>query len=404
MNPEPQPGKSQKLPKFKDLSKLLRDDRFWKIAGQAIALILVIVVIAILWDNLTANYSQLGIAFGFDFLNSQASFDIGESVIPYSPENSYRQAYFVGLINSLRVMGIGIVFATVAGLTVGIARLSDNWLLRNLAGLYVEILRNTPLLLQLFFWYFAVFISLPKLEDNQQMRGAIYLTNRGIAVPWPVALPGFEIWLILLTVGFLAAAALWMWRARVMWEEAKPGRQLFWALGAIGLSAILAFIITKNLPFRLDFPRLTPALQLEGGLKLTPEFAALVTGLSLYTGSYIAEIVRAGIQSVSRGQWEAGKSLGLKSGTMMRMVILPQALRVIVPPLTSQYLNLAKNSSLAVAVAYPDVYFVVGSPTLNQTGRAIEAMLIIMVTYLTISLIVSLFMNLYNKTVQIKER
>ena len=404
MNPEPQPGKSQKLPKFKDISKLLRDDRFWKIAGQAIALILVIVVIAILWDNLSANYSQLGIAFGFDFLNSQASFDIGESVIPYTPENSYRQAYFVGLINSLRVMGLGIIFATVAGLTVGIARLSDNWLLRNLAGLYVEILRNTPLLLQLFFWYFAVFISLPKLEDNQQMRGPIYLTNRGIAVPWPVALPGFEIWLILLTIGVLAAAGLWMWRARVMWEEAKPGRQLFWALGAIGLSAILAFIITKNLPFRLDFPRLTPALQLEGGLKLTPEFAALVTGLSLYTGSYIAEIVRAGIQSVSRGQWEAGKSLGLKSGTMMRMVILPQALRVIVPPLTSQYLNLAKNSSLAVAVAYPDVYFVVGSPTLNQTGRAIEAMLIIMVTYLTISLIVSLFMNWYNKTVQIKER
>ena len=208
MNPEPQPGKSQKLPKPKDISKLLRDDRFWKIAGQAIALILVIIVIAIFWDNLSANYSQLGIAFGFDFLNSQASFDIGESVIPYSPANSYRQAYFVGLINTLRVMGLGIIFATVAGLTVGIARLSDNWLLRHLAGLYVEILRNTPLLLQLFFWYFAVFISLPKLEDNQQMRGPIYLTNRGIAVPTPVALPGFEIWLILLTVGVLAAVAL----------------------------------------------------------------------------------------------------------------------------------------------------------------------------------------------------
>jgi general L-amino acid transport system permease protein len=179
---------------------------------------------------------------------------------------------------------------------------------------------------------------------------------------------------------------------------------LFWAAGAIVLSAILALITTKNLPLGVDFPRLTPELQLEGGLKLTPEFAALVTGLSLYTGSYIAEIVRAGIQSVSRGQWEAGKSLGLKSGTLMRMVILPQALRVIVPPLTSQYLNLAKNSSLAVAVAYPDVYFVVGSPTLNQTGRAIETMIIIMATYLTISLIVSLFMNWYNKTVQLKER
>lgn len=384
--------------------KLLRDDRFWKIAGQASALILVIILGAILWDNLSANYSQLGIAFGFDFLNSQASFDIGEKVIAYNPENNYKQAYLVGLVNSLRVMVIGIVLATIAGLTVGISRLSDNWLLRSLAGLYVEIIRNTPLLLQLFFWYFAVFISLPKLEENQQMSGPVYLTNRGIAVPWLATLPGFEIWLILLTVGVLAATLLWQWRARVMIEQAQPGRQLLWALGAIALSAISALIITKNLPFRLDVPRLTPELQLEGGLKLTPEFAALVTGLSLYTGSYIAEIVRAGIQSVPRGQTEAAKSLGLKSGTMMRLVILPQALRVIIPPLTSQYLNLAKNSSLAVAIAYPDVYFVVASPTLNQTGRAIEAMLIIMVTYLTISLIISLFMNWYNQTVQLKER
>ncbi|XZN95217.1 MAG: amino acid ABC transporter permease [Microcoleus sp.] len=384
--------------------KLLRDDRFWKIAGQAIALILVIVVGAILWDNLSANYSQLGIAFGFDFLNSQASFDIGEKVIAYNPENNYKQAYLVGLVNSLRVMVIGIVLATIAGLTVGISRLSENWLLRSLAGLYVEIIRNTPLLLQLFFWYFAVFISLPKLEENQQMSGPVYLTNRGIALPWLATLPGFEIWLILLTIGVLGAALLWQWRARVMIEQAQPGRQLLWALGAIALSAISALIITKNLPFRLDVPRLTPELQLEGGLKLTPEFAALVTGLSLYTGSYIAEIVRAGIQSVPRGQMEAAKSLGLKSGTMMRLIILPQALRVIIPPLTSQYLNLAKNSSLAVAIAYPDVYFVVASPTLNQTGRAIEAMLIIMVTYLTISLIISLFMNWYNQTVQLKER
>lgn len=384
--------------------KLLRDDRFWKIAGQAIALIVVIAVAAILWDNLTANYAQLGIAFGFDFLNSQASFDIGEKVIDYNPENSYRQAYFVGLVNSFRVMGIGIIFATIAGLTVGIARLSDNWLLRTLAGFYVEILRNTPLLLQLFFWYFAVFISLPKLEDNQQMRGPIFLTNRGIAVPWLAALPGWEIWLILLTVGVLAAAALWKWRARVAIEQAQPGRPLLWALSAIGLTALSASIVTRNLPFRLDVPRLSADLQLEGGLKLTPEFAALIAGLSLYTGSYIAEIVRAGIQSVPKGQSEAAKSLGLKSGTMMRLVILPQALRVIIPPLTSQYLNLAKNSSLAVAIAYPDVYFVVASPTLNQTGRAIEAMLIIMVTYLTISLIISLFMNWYNQTVQLKER
>ncbi len=384
--------------------KLLRDDRFWKIAGQAIALISVIVIIAILWDNLTANYAQLGINFGFDFLNSQASFDIGEKVINYSPENSYRQAYLVGLVNSFRVIGIGIIIATIAGLTVGIARLSDNWLLRTLAGLYVEIIRNTPLLLQLFFWYFAVFIAFPKLEENPQMSGPVYLTNRAIALPWLAILPGFEIWLIFLAVGCLSAIGLWLWRDRVMLEQAQPGRQLFWALGAIGISAILALIITKNLPFRLDIPSLTADLQLEGGLQLSPEFAALVTGLSLYTGSYIAEIVRAGIQSVPKGQSEAAKSLGLQSGTMMRLVILPQALRVIIPPLTSQYLNLAKNSSLAVAIAYPDVYFVVASPTLNQTGRAIEAMLIIMVTYLTISLIISLFMNWYNQSVQLKER
>jgi general L-amino acid transport system permease protein len=384
--------------------KLLRDDRFWKIAGQAIALILVIVIAAILWDNLTANYAQLGIAFGFDFLKSQASFDIGETAIPYTPDNSYTQAYFVGLFNTLRVMVIGIFLATIAGLTVGISRLSDNWLLRNLAGLYVEIIRNTPLLLQLFFWYFAVFISLPKVEENPQLSGPIYLTNRGIAVPWPAALPGFEIWLILLAIGVLTAIGLWLWRDRVMLEQAQPGRHLLWAVSAIGLSAILALIITRNLPFRLDFPRLTAELQLEGGLKLTPEFSGLVTGLSLYTGSYIAEIVRAGIQSVPKGQSEAAKSLGLKSGIMMRLVILPQALRVIIPPLTSQYLNLAKNSSLAVAIAYPDVYFVVASPTLNQTGKAIEAMLIIMVTYLTISLIISLFMNWYNQSVQLKER
>jgi general L-amino acid transport system permease protein len=404
MNSEPQDAKTQKSSKFKNISKLLRDDRFWKIAGQAIALILVIAVATIFWDNLSANYAQLGIAFGFDFLNSQASFDIGETAIPYSPENSYRQAYLVGLINSLRVMAIGIVLATIAGLTVGISRLSDNWLLRNLAALYVEILRNTPLLLQLFFWYFAVFISLPKVEDNPQLSGPIYLTNRGIAVPWPVALPGWEIWLILLAIGLLAAVGLWQWQARVMLEQGQPGQQLLWAASAIFLSAILALIIAKNLPVRLDFPSLTSELQLQGGLQLTPEFAALVTGLSLYTGSYIAEIVRAGIQSVPKGQLEAAKSLGLKSGIAMRLVILPQALRVIIPPLTSQYLNLAKNSSLAVAIAYPDVYFVVASPTLNQTGRAIEAMLIIMVTYLTISLIISLFMNLYNQTVQLKER
>ncbi|MDB9513695.1 ABC transporter permease subunit [Kamptonema animale CS-326] len=388
---------------FRALSKLLRDDRFWKIAGQAIAAILVVVFAAIIWSNLTANLRQLGINLGFDFLGSQASFDIGESIIPYNPSNSFAQAMLVGLVNSFRVMSVGLVTATIVGLTVGIARLSDNWLVRNLAMIYVEILRNTPLLLQLFFWYFAVFISLPRLESSTPFLGSFYLTNLGIAIPWLAGNPGTGLWLILLAVGILAAVWLWRWRTRVRLETGAAGRQFIWACGAILLIAIIAFIITKNPPFTLDIPRVIERTQIEGGLRLTPEFATLLTGLTLYTASFIAEIVRAGIQSVPQGQWEAGKALGLKSGLMMRLVILPQALRVIIPPLTSQYLNLAKNSSLAVAIGYPDVYFV-ASTTFNQTGRVVEVMLLIMVTYLTISLSIAIAMNLYNRSVQIKER
>ncbi|HLO47937.1 MAG TPA: ABC transporter permease subunit [Kamptonema sp.] len=391
---------SPNLPNFQDLPKLLRDERFWKIAVQAIAILLAVIFTAVIWNNLSANLQQLGIKLGFDFLGSQASFDIGESIIPYNPSNSFAQAMLVGLVNSLRVMVVGLILATIVGLTVGIARLSDNWLVRNLAMLYVEVLRNTPLLLQLFFWYFAVFISLPKLESST---GPFYFTNLGIAIPWLAENPGTKLWLILLAVGMVAAAWLWQWRTRVRVETGEPGRQFIWASGAISIAAIIAFIITQNLPFTLDIPRVTETLQLEGGLKLTPEFTTLLTGLTLYTASFIAEIVRSGIQSVSKGQWEAAKALGLKPGLMMRLVILPQALRVIVPPLTSQYLNLAKNSSLAVAIGYPDAYFV-ASTTFNQTGRVVEVMLIIMVTYLTISLSIAIVMNLYNRSVQLKER
>lgn len=393
-----------KIPKFQELPKLFRDDRFWKIAGQAIAVICVIAFILSLESNLAINLRQLGIQLGFDFLGSQASFDIGESLIPYDPSSSFIQAILVGFINSLRIMILGIIFATLVGLIVGIARLSENWLVRNLATIYVEILRNTPLLLQLLFWYSAVFIALPKLEGNTQLSGPIYWTNRGIAIPWLTANSSTGLWLILCTGGILAAIFLGQWRTRLQIERGEIGRPWLWAGGAIAISILLASILTQNPPFNLDFPRITSSFQIEGGLKLTPEFSALLTGLTLYTASFIAEIVRAGIQAVPKGQWEAGKALGLQPGVLMRLVILPQALRVIVPPLTSQYLNLMKNSSLAVATGYPDLYFVVASPMLSQTGRAVEAMAIIMVTYLSLSLIISLAMNLYNKTVQLKER
>ncbi|MBK1987499.1 ABC transporter permease subunit [Sphaerospermopsis aphanizomenoides BCCUSP55] len=299
-----------------------RDYRFWQIATQFIAVILAIAIVAIVWMNLNRNLQQLGIKFGFDFLQQQASFDIGETLINYKPTDTYILALWVGLINSLRVAIFGIFLTTIVGVTAGIARLSDNWLVRNISLVYVEIFRNTPLLLQLLFWYFAVFLSFPKAENKVSVGGLISLSQNGIEV---------------------------------------------------------------------------------SGFTFSPEFSTLLLGLTFYTGAFIAEIVRGGIQSVARGQWEAGFSLGLKPTLLMRLVIFPQALRVIIPPLTSQYLNLTKNSSLAIAIGYPDIYFV-ASTTFNQTGKAVEVMLLIMLTYLTFSLIISLMMNLLNRTVQIKER
>jgi len=299
-----------------------RDTRFWKIATQVIAVTLAIIIVSILFVNVSRNLQRLGIQFGFDFLQQGASFDIGETPIAYQPTDNYSRALWVGLINTLRIAISGIILTTIVGIAAGIARLSDNWLVRNIALVYVEVIRNTPLLLQLLFWYSAVFLSFPNISNRISLLGLIYLSQDGLEI-----------------IGF----------------------------------------------------------------KFSSEFAALLIGLVFYTGSFIAEIVRAGIQSVSKGQWEAARSLGLKPGLTMRLVIFPQALRVIIPPLTSQYLNLTKNSSLAIAIGYPDIYFV-ASTTFNQTGKAVEVMLLIMLTYLTFSLTISLFMNLFNKAVQIKER
>ncbi|BAT51438.1 amino acid ABC transporter, permease protein [Nostoc sp. NIES-3756] len=305
-----------------DKPPLWRDSRFWNIAGQLTALFLAALVVTVLVSNLNRNLQQLGIQFGFDFLKQQASFDIGETLIAYKPTDTYSLALLVGLINALRVAITGIILTTIVGVLAGVARLSDNWLVRNISLVYVEIFRNTPLLLQLLFWYFAVFLGFPKADNKISLWGLIGLSQNGIELPW---------------------------------------------------------------------------------FTLSPEFSALLLGLTFYTGAFIAEIVRGGIGSVSKGQWEAARSLGLKPGLIMRLVIFPQALRVIIPPLTSQYLNLTKNSSLAIAIGYPDIYFV-ASTTFNQTGRAVEVMLLLMLTYLALSLTISLIMNAFNRTVQIKER
>lgn len=301
---------------------LWRSQRFWQNFTQVIVAFLVVAIFTIVVMNVNRNLQQLGINFGFDFLQQQASFDIGEKIVNYKPTDSYLLALWVGLLNSLRIAILGILLTSIIGLTAGIARLSDNWLVRNISLLYVEIFRNTPLLLQLLFWYFAVFLSFPKAANKISILGLINLSKSGIELPF---------------------------------------------------------------------------------FTLTPEFSTLLLGLTFYTGAFIAEIVRGGIKSVAKGQWEAAKSLGLNPTLTMRFVILPQALRVIIPPLTSQYLNLTKNSSLAIAVGYPDVYFV-ASTTFNQTGKAVEVMILIMLTYLTLSLTISLIMNQFNNAVQIKER
>ncbi|MES1022282.1 ABC transporter permease subunit [Gloeocapsa sp. BRSZ] len=394
------PRVTRNAPKFKDL---LRDTRFWRVAGQVIAVLLFLLLVILVIDNVIYNLRALGIQLGFGFLGSQASFDIGETLISYNPADSYGRAILVGLVNSLRVIAVGLVLATILGLVAGIARLSNNWLVRQLALVYVETIRNIPLLLQLFFWYFAFFLQLPNVTNRITLPGPTYLSSRGLYLPWIQGSAGAGIWLLLLALGIAGAIALWRWRTRVMQERGVPGNQLLWALGPIVAAIALAYIINGAIPFSITLPQLVGTEQIEGGLRLSPEFGTLLLGLVVYTGSFIAEIVRAGIQAVPQGQWEAARALGLKPGRVMQSVVLPQALRVIIPPLTSQYLNLAKNSSLAIAIGFPDVYFV-ASTTFNQTGRAVEVMFLIMITYLTISLIISLVMNLFNRTVQFKER
>jgi len=384
-------NRDQKIP-------LWRDERFWRIALQVLVIVIVVSVFALLGGNLTRNLRQTGSNFGFDFLNTSAGFNILDSLIPYTPTDPYSRVLLAGLLNSLRVMFFGIILTTLLGIAVGVARFSDNWLLRQLSFIYVEIVRNTPLLLQLVFWY-SVFVQFPPVKESLIILNSIFLSKQGIFLPWPSGIQGI-IGLGILVICAITALILWKKRTKVMVERGESGQPQLITLGGIGMIALLTLIVGLN----WQLPIFNPTTNnIEGGLRLTIEFTTLLVGLVVYTAAYIAEIVRAGIQSVPKGQWEAARSLGLQSGLVMQLVVFPQALRVIIPPLNSQYLNLAKNSSLAIAVAYADLYNVANT-TFNQTGRAIEVMLIIMGTYLTIDLLISLGMNQLNRSVQLQER
>jgi general L-amino acid transport system permease protein len=343
--------------------------------------------------NAIENLRRAKIASGFGFWNYPAGFDISQSLIEYSSTSTYGRAFWVGLCNTLLVAGLGIVFATIVGFVVGIARLSKNWLLARLASGYVELIRNLPVLLQLLFWYNAVLKALPEMRDSLAIPGG-FLNNRGLFIPQPIFHPGFGAVLAALLVGIAGSIAFRIW-ARKRQERTGERAPVLWV-------PLVVFVLAGS-PIELSYPE-KGRFSISGGIEVLPELVALLFGLVIYTGAFIAEVVRAGILSVSHGQTEAAYSLGLRPGPTLRLVVLPQAMRVIIPPLTSQYLNLTKNSSLAVFVGYPDLVLVFAGTVLNQTGQAVEVIAITMLVYLTISLVTSLFMNWFNRRMALVER
>jgi general L-amino acid transport system permease protein len=369
---------------------------------QALLVLALVALGAEIVGNAIDNLARQNIASGFDFLGRTSGFDISQSLIAYANTSNYGRAFWVGLLNTLLVSGLGIVLATLIGVVVGLARLSSNWLIARLATLYVEIVRNVPLLLQLFVWYFAVLKALPAPRQSLQLPLGGYLNVRGLYLPDPIWQPGMSLVAASAFVAFLLALTLVVWAGR---RQRATGRRFPAVLtGLVLLLAlpILAFVFTGG-PVTFDMPRLK-GFNVEGGLVILPEFLALLLGLTFYTAAFIAEIVRSGVLGVPKGQKEAAAALGLSQAQAMRLVVLPQALRIIIPPLTNQYLNFTKNSSLAVAIGYPDLVSVFAGTVLNQTNQAVEVILITMAVYLTLSLTTSLVMNWFNAQFALVER
>ena len=355
-----------------------------------------------LFSNYSANIAKQNIATGFGFLSTTAGFSIAQSLIPYTEESSYGRAFLVGLLNTLLVSGVGIFFATILGVLLGVARLSKNWIIAKFATVYVETLRNIPLLLQIYFWYVAELGVLPMPRQASSLFGAFFLHKRGLSMPKPVFESGAVFVLLALVVAIVLVFFLHRWAKKRQEATGEQFPVFISAVGAIIGLPVIAYFLSGS-PIELDHAVLK-GFNFRGGMTLIPEFMALLLALVLYTATFIAEIVRAGIQAVSHGQTEAANALGLRSGLTLRLVVIPQALRVIIPPLTSQYLNLTKNSSLAAAIAYPDVMHTFAGIVLNQTGQAVEIILITMGVYLTISLLTSSFMNWYNARIALVER
>ncbi|MER8412238.1 MULTISPECIES: amino acid ABC transporter permease [unclassified Mesorhizobium] len=375
-----------------------------KIRGIFFQVLVVVLLVAGVWwiaHNVIDNLTRLRIASGFGFLKGRAGFDISESAIAYSSDSTYGRAILVGLINTLIVAIVGIITATIIGFVIGIGRLSQNWLIRKICTVYVEVFRNIPPLLVIFFWYSGVLAVLPAPRDSIGLPFGSFLNQRGFY--FPRAVWGDGSWLIFVAL-LVGIAMAWFVARRARQRQMATGQQfpVFWTSAALIVGLPLLAYALSGFPLSFDYPKQS-TFNLTGGFQVRPEFLSLYLALSCYTAAFIAEIVRAGIRGVSAGQTEAAGALGLRSGSILRLVVVPQAMRIVIPPLTSQYLNLTKNSSLAIAIGYPDLTATAGT-VLNQTGQAVEGVVIMMVIYLAISLLTSLVMNWFNAKMALVER
>jgi general L-amino acid transport system permease protein len=381
---------------------LVNDPRIRSLFSQVLLIAVVAWLVYEMVSNTITNLERQNIASGFKFLNTTAGFGIIQTLVPYAEDSSYGRAFLVSLLNTILVAAIGIVLTTMLGFLIGIMRLSKNWVIRSIATVYVEVIRNIPLLLQIFFWYFAVLRSVPAPRNSVVLLDSFFVNNRGIYFPKPVFAEGAWVIGVAFLFGVVASVAIRIWARK---RQEATGEQFPVFLSAIGLIIGLPLVVflASGMPATLSYPELK-GFNFVGGMVIIPEFSSLLLALVIYTASFIAEIVRAGILAVSHGQTEAAYSLGLRPGHTLRLVIIPQAMRVIIPPLTSQYLNLTKNSSLAVAIAYPDLVSVFAGTVLNQTGQAVEILGMTMAVYLTLSIVTSIFMNWYNARMALVER
>ena len=381
---------------------LWRDVVVLQWVAQILSAVLILGFTWFLISNVLRAAEVRGLSWGYGFLDEAAGFPISESLLPYDASYPFSRAFVIGVLNTLKVSLVGIVFATLLGVITAVARLSSNWLISKIASVYIEIIRNVPLLVQLFFWYFGFFQQLPAVEEAAGVPNLVYLSQRGLYMAWFEPTQTFWLWIAFVGAGLILSMILYVVLSRHQIRTGRTTYPVATALVVLVALPLLGWFLVGESPLSTTVPVLGK-FNFEGGLRLTPEFVGLLIGLVVYTGAFIAEVVRAGILAVNKGQFEAARAVGLTNMQVLRLVVFPQAMRVMIPPMISQYLNLTKNSSLAILIGYADVFFV-GRTIINQSGRAVPVFLLIMAIYLVISLITSVIMNIYNRRVRLVER